>query len=129
MLTVDGKGVVMRPEDLREATKRAAAKRDKTFTARLGQGRRLHAKRMASVAAIYTIEPFVRTPEAILALAGEEPEELLRPRPECKRVWASLERTPDEVITAMFDEAEHRDPKRGKTWVALVDGNLTQLDS
>ena len=29
----------------------------------------------------------------------------------------------------MFDEAEHRDPKRRKIWVALVDGNLMQLDS
>jgi hypothetical protein len=66
VLTVDGKGVVMRPEDLREATQRAAAARAKTFTARLRGGRRLHAKRMASVAAIYTVEPFVRTPEEIL---------------------------------------------------------------
>lgn len=129
VLTVDGKGVVMRPEDLREVTRRAAAKRDKTFTARLGQGRRLHAKRMASVAAVYTIEPFVRAPEDILGPAGKESEEPLRPRPEYKRVWASLERTPEEVITAMFDEAEHRDPQHRKTWAALVDGNLTQLDS
>ena len=128
VLTVDGKGVVMRPEDLRDATRRAAAKRNETFTARLAQGRRLHAKRMASVAAVYTVEPFVRTPEDILAPAGKVPEEILRPRPEHKRVWASLERTPEEVITAMFDEAEHRDPRRQKTWVALVDGNLTQLD-
>jgi hypothetical protein len=129
VLTVDGKGVVMRPEDLREATRRAATRRDETFTARLGRGRRLHAKRMASVAAVYTIEPFVRTPEDILAPVGKVPEELFRPRPEHKRVWASLERTPEEVITAMFDEAEHRDPRHHKTWVALVDGNLTQLDS
>ena len=57
VLTVDGKGVVMRPEDLREPTQRAAAARAKTFTARLGSGRRLHAKRMAAVAAIYTVEP------------------------------------------------------------------------
>jgi len=84
---------------------------------------------MASVASVYTIEPFVRTPEDILALAGKVPEELLRPRPEHKRVWASLERTPEDVITAMFDEAEHRDPRHRKIWVALVDGNLTQLDS
>ena len=62
VLTVDGKGVVMRPEDLRESTRRAAAKRKETFTARLGRGRRLHAKRMASVAAIYTVDRFVRTP-------------------------------------------------------------------
>lgn len=128
VLTVDGKGVVMRPEDLRDATRQAAAKRDQTFTARLGQGRRLHAKRTASVAAVYTIEPFVRTPEDILAPARKEPEESSRPRPENKRVWASLEHTPEEVITAMFDEAEHRDPQHRKTWAALVDGNLTQLD-
>jgi hypothetical protein len=128
VLTVDGKGVVMRPEDLREATRRAAAKRKETFTARLSQGRRLHAKRMASVAAVYTIEPFVRTPEDILAPVENAPKELHRPRPEHKRVWASLERTPEEVITAMFDEAEHRDPRHQKTWVALVDGNLTQLE-
>jgi hypothetical protein len=128
VLTVDGKGVVMVPEDLRNATRRAAAKRDKSFTARLAQGRRLHAKRMASVAAVYTIQPFVRTPEDILGPADNAPEEAARPRPEHKRVWASLERTPEEVITAMFDEAEHRDPRRQKMWVALVDGNLTQLD-
>ena len=34
VLTVDGKGVVMRPEDLRAATRRAAATRADTFTAR-----------------------------------------------------------------------------------------------
>jgi hypothetical protein len=128
VLTVDGKGVVMVPEDLRAATRRAAAKRDKSFTARLAQGRRLHAKRMASVAAVYTIQPFVRTPEDILGPADNVPEQAARPRPEHKRVWASLQRTPEEVITAMFDEAEHRDPRHKKTWVALVDGNLTQLD-
>jgi hypothetical protein len=128
VLTIDGKGVVMLPEALREATRRAAAKRDETFTARLAQGRRLHAKRMASVAAVYTVEPYKRTPEDILAPADEVPGAPPRPRPEHKRVWASLERTPAEVITAMFDEAEHRDPRHQKMWVALVDGNLTQLD-
>jgi hypothetical protein len=128
VVTVDGKGVVMLPEDLRDATRRAAAERDQTFTARLAQGRRLHAKRMASVAAVYTIEPFVRSPEDILVPAGKPSDEPARPRPEHKRVWASLERTPEEVITAMFDGGEHRDPQHQKIWVALVDGNLTQLD-
>ena len=127
VLTVDGKGVVMRPEGLRDATRRAAAARATTFTARLGRGRRLHAERMASVAAIYTIERFVRTPEEILPppeMAGEGPT---RPRPEHKRVWASLEPAPEDVITAMFDEAAHRDPTGQKRWVAVVDGNLPQL--
>jgi hypothetical protein len=128
VLTVDGKGVVMRPEDLREATRRAAAQRVETFTARLGRGRRQHAKRMASVAAVYTIERFVRTPEEVLPVSGQPREEPTRPRPEHKRVWASLAHTPEEVVTAMFEEAAHRDPKRKKRWVALVDGNCTQID-
>ena len=127
VLTVDGKGVVMRPEDLREATQRAAAARAKSFTARLGAGRRLHAKRMASVAAIYTVAPWVRTPEEILpaTLPQKEPT---RPRPEHKRVWASLAQAPEAVIKEMFAEASRRDPKRQKRWVALVDGNLPQID-
>ena len=105
MLTVDGKGVIMRPEQLREATQRAAEKREKNFTARLGRDRRLHAKRMASVAAVYSVDPFVRTPEEILPLLIEEPEEKpTRPRQEGKRVWASLSHTPQEVIAAIFDE-------------------------
>ena len=114
VLTVDGKGVVMRPEDLREATQRAAAKRAESFTARLGRGRRLHAKRMASVAAIYTVERFVRTPEEILPLSEERQEKPTRPQPEQKRVWASLADSPEDVITAMFEEAEHRDSKKKK---------------
>lgn len=128
VLTVDGKGVVMRPEDLRDATRHAAATRADTFTARLGPGRRLHAKRIASVAAIYTVERFVRTPEEILPPLGTTGELPARPRPEHKRVWASLEHPAEDVITAMFDEAAHRDPTGLKRWVALVDGNLPQLD-
>lgn len=129
VLTVDGKGVVMRPEDLREATQRAAAARAKSFTARLGSGRRLHAKRMASVAAIYTIKPFVRTPEEILpAFPMPQEQGPTRPRSEHKRVWASLAQSPEAVIREMFEEAARRDPKGQKRWVALVDGNLPQID-
>lgn len=128
VLTVDGKGVVMRPEDLREATQRAAAKRVETFTARLGRGRRLHAKRMASVAAVYTVERWVRTPEDILPASERPQEESARPRPEHKRVWASLAHSPEEVLAALLDEAVHRDPRRKKQWCALVDGDRTQID-
>ena len=127
VLTVDGKGVTMLPEDLREATQRAAAERAKTFTARLGGGRRLHAKRMASVAAIYTVEPFVRTPEQILPESSRQETGPARPQPEHKRVWASLAQSPEEVIGEMFNEAARRDPEQQKRWVALVDGNLPQL--
>src|SRR5262249_19647951 len=88
VLTADGKGVVMWPEDRRDLTQRAAAARAKTFTARLGSGRRLHAKRMASVAAIYTVEPFVRTPEEILPESPTLAEtEAAQPRPDSKPGW------------------------------------------
>jgi hypothetical protein len=126
VLTVDGKGVTMLDQDLREPTRRAAAERENNFTSRLGRGRRLNAKRMASVAAIYAVEPFVRTPEQVLP--EQKPQEVaIRPRPEQKRVWASLARSAQEVITAMFEEAVYRDPKGQKCWVALVDGNETQI--
>jgi hypothetical protein len=129
VLAVDGKGVVIRPEDLRQATQGAAAKRAETFTARQGGSRWLHPKRMTSVAAIYTVERFVRTPEEILPLPKERREKPTRRQPEHKRLWTSPDNSPEAVITAMIDEAEHRDPKGEKRWVALVDGNRTQIDS
>lgn len=130
VITTDGKGVVMRREDLREQTrKRAAATKHKLLT-RLSRGEKRNAKRMATVAATYTIAPYVRTPEEVLrCLAPQsEGESAQRPRPESKRVWASLEKTPEEVIKEAFREAKHRDPEGHKMWVALVDGNETQLE-
>src|SRR3972149_1317242 len=63
VLTVDGKGGVMRPADLREPTRTAAAQRTHKLATRLSKGEKRHAKRMATVAAVYTIAPCVRTPE------------------------------------------------------------------
>jgi hypothetical protein len=84
-------------------------------------------RRMAMVASVYTIDPFYRTPEDIVRDLRPDHETLARPRPEQKRVWASLIHEPREVIEQMFDEAERRDLERQKAWVALVDGNKTQL--
>ena len=44
-----------------------------------------------------------------------------------KRVWASVEREPVDVVAEATLEAERRDPEHGKHWVALVDGAETQL--
>jgi hypothetical protein len=59
--------------------------------------------------------------------ANGESTPQIRPRPELKRVWASLERSPESVIKEMFEEAHFRDPQRDKNWVALVDGNKPQI--
>ena len=80
---------------------------------------------MATVASVYTISPFVRTPQQIIN--PKESQNLKRPRPEGKRVWASLVKQPEEVIREAFDEALHRDPNQQKLFCALVDGNKTQL--
>jgi hypothetical protein len=128
VLTTDGKGVVMRPESLREATRKAASERQRKLRKRLSKGEKTSTRRMATVASVYTIAPLYRTPEDIVRdLDADKREAVRRPRPEHKRVWASVSKEPAEVIEEMFEEAERRDPKHGKAWVVLVDGNETQL--
>ena len=51
-------------------------------------------------------------------------EEGKRPRPQHKRLWASLEKRPEEVIEQALGEARSRDPTGRKSWVVLVDGDL-----
>lgn len=129
-LSSDGKGIVMRTADLREATRKAAAERTHKMSTRLSRGEKSNCKRMAQVAAVWTTAPFVRTPEDIvmdLRPARDADVVITRPRPEHKRVWASLEKPPQEVIEQMFQEALARDPARNKRWVVLLDGNLSQL--
>ena len=132
VITTDGKGVVMHKDDLRPATRKAAERKKNKMATRLSKGEKRNRKRMATVAAVYTIEPYVRTPEQVLrALArAEEDDEKQprRPRPEHKRVWASLEQEPAEVLDEAFREALDRDPKREKSWVSVVDGNEHQLN-
>lgn len=125
VISADGKGVVMRPKDLREKTREAAAKRKHKMGARLSKGEKTNAKRMATVAAVYTVSPFVRAPGDIIGKKGRNDPP--PPRPEQKRVWAKLEKDPEEVIEEAFDEALSRDPGREKKWVALVDGNKSRI--
>ncbi len=127
VLSVDGKGVVMRTEDLREQTRKAAKVRKHKMGARLSKGEKKNAKRMATVASVYTIAPFVRKPEDLVFETNSARAETPRPRPEQKRVWASLKKSPEEVIEEVFHEAAYRDPKHQKPWIGLVDGNKHQI--
>ena len=125
-MSVDGKGVVMLMQDLREQTRKAAKARKHKMGARLSKGEKKNAKRMATVATVYTIAPLVREPEELISGNNTGPPRP-RPRPEKKRVWASLEKTPEEVIEKVFEEATSRDTEHQKKWVALVDGNKAQI--
>jgi hypothetical protein len=127
VISADGKGVVMRPCDLREPTRKAAEARTRKMGTRLSKGEKKNAKRMATVAAVYTIMPFVRQPEDLIADSPFQRQGPAGPRPEQKRVWASLEKDPEQVIAEAVAEARYRDPCGKKSWVALVDGNRDQL--
>jgi hypothetical protein len=96
-------------------------------TVRLTKGQKANRKRMATVAAVFTRAPWVRTPEQVVeslfriqrqTLAdGQTPS-----RPENKRVWASLLKGKTAVIDEVAQEMQRRDPKGIKTRVALSDG-------
>ena len=138
VLTFDGRGVVLHRDDLREATRKAAERRRQqreqfSVFNRLQPGEKKHAKRMATVAAVYAVAPFVRSPEDFLqGLMPRQPAAKakarnraktagVRPRPVAKRVWA-------ELVAEALLEAERHDPEGVTRWVVLVDGAETQLD-
>jgi len=127
ILSLDGKGIVMRKEGLTEATRKKAEKEEqKTGMARLsgskGDGNR---KRMATVAAVYSIPRHVRSPESIMR-EGDEAH-VKRPKWRNKRVWASIERKASVVTEEVFAEAIRRDPTKSRPWTIVVDGQPQQL--
>ena len=124
VITVDGKGIVMRREDLRPATRKAAEKQDDSHRARLGPGEKANRKRMATVAAVYSIGAQERTPEQIMGPKEDKPVAV---RAQNKRVWASIEHDSRFVIKAAFEEALARDPTQSRHWVVVVDGGEQQL--
>ena len=130
IISTDGKGIVMRHEDLREGTRRAAERGGRKLETRLTPGEKSNRKRMAQVATVYSIAPFPRGPADILhSLRNADEVDAKRPRPTDKRVWASVEKSPREVIREAFAEALRRDPENARRWVVLVDGEPKQLRS
>jgi len=91
VLSEDGKGIVMRREDLREATRRAAERGAHKLKTRLSRGEKRNRKRVATVATVCGIAPRVRSAEAIMGLEDSEPA-TPRPRARHKCVWASVAR-------------------------------------
>lgn len=128
ILTLDQKGIVMRPEDLRPATQKAALKSCHKLSKRLSPGEKRNRKRMASVASVYSIAPDYRTP--CMVAEGSYPEDRTqkKPKPVGKRVWASIEKSLERVIEEIFEEGLCQDPTLEREWVALVDGNKQQIE-
>lgn len=136
VMTADGKGVPMRREGLRDATRKSADAAHPKMVTRRSKGEKAHRKRMATVASVFTIKPHVRTPEDVIrglrsvgVPASPSPEESTReprPKPEYKRVWANVKDSVEHVIDEMVVEALTRDP-RNRRLVVLLDGNAVQI--
>ena len=94
---------------------------------RLTKGQKANRKKMATVAAVFTRQPWIRTPEQVV-------ESLFRiqtktnndqsppPKPENKRVWASLIKGKAAVVDEVVAEVHRRDPDGRLIHVALTDG-------
>lgn len=125
ILTFDQKGVVLRKEDLREATRKKAETQTRKLESRHCRGEPHGRKRMSTVAAVYTIERYDRSAldfiKGLRRIKDVVPKP--RPRPESKRLWASLEESPPDVIRDAFAEALKRDPHNKKRWIVLIDGD------
>ena len=115
--TLDGKGVVVRPEAGERLPKREPG----------ASGPRPNSKREARVAAVYGIAPYVRTPAEVLQqmgpTRGPTPTKPARPRPHDKRVWASMQKSKDEIFAEVAKEMHKRDPEGTRRWVCVTDGD------
>ena len=118
---VDGKGIPM--------IKPGGAQR----RVRLTKGQKANRKRMATVAAVFTRAPWIRTPRQVVESLFDT-DRIIRasdpptPRPEHKRVWASLTKGKAAVIDEVAAEMLRRDPHGHKTHVALTDGERALQD-
>jgi len=118
---VDGKGIPM--------IKPGRAQR----RVRLTKGQKANRKRMATVAAVFTRAPWIRTPQEVVESLFDtdrinRADEPPAPRPEHKRVWASLTKGKAAVIGEVAAEMLRRDPHGHKTHVALTDGERALQD-
>jgi hypothetical protein len=120
VVSADGKGIVMRGQGT------------KTICGGQRPGAvRANQKRMATVAAVYTVDPYIRTADDVVAALFGDPDyqPLRRPEPCHKRVWASLPREgpqPRTSTAVVFDwvwwEFAQRNPQLTRPTVCLCDG-------
>lgn len=112
----------MRPEGLREATRRESERSQQKLATRLSKGEKGNRNRIAEVDSVYDCPPVPRQAEDILRASGDQEG---KPAPQAKAEWVTASVVDDaaEVVARVFDEAERRDPEHRRTWIALVDGN------
>ncbi len=112
---IDCKGIPMvKPEPAAKVVRRT-------------KGQKAAKKKMATVAAVYSQRPRLRTAKEVLDSLFTSPETPAsdrkpRVRPTAKRVWASLTTDKDSFIADVRAEMTRRDPRHRRTWVMVTDG-------
>ena len=135
VMTYDGKGIRMRPDGLREATRKAAAASTNKLVTRLSPGEKPGRKRMAELGAVYDITPVPRvatdiiTPPTTTTVTSTPPPDNRKRRARSTWLTASITEDIPTVIATTFDEATRRDPDHRRVWIALVDGNNQQIQA
>lgn len=136
MMSSDSKGILVVPDALKDATRKASAeavhdavKGDPTATRK----DRKHTKRMATVTAVWNQEYCVRTAVDIVSELHREEgavgaTTVRLPRPQNKHLAATVQDTLAVAIGEMFDEADRRDPERKRTTGVLIDGHEHQRE-
>jgi hypothetical protein len=140
VMSADGCAIRMVAEGLREATRKEAEKLaqyelgtpvergDPTASARI----KPHQTRRVMVTAVWDQDLHTRTAEDVIAnlqRASEESEKRKKargPRPQNKRLTASVEQDLKPRIVEMFDEADRRDPRHEREVTVLLDGDEHQ---
>jgi hypothetical protein len=115
--TADHKGVPMVRRD------RPTAERDEEIE-------RPGVKRAACAGAVYTTEPFVRTPDDVLDEVQRKQRAAERPPPQGKVVWAEMAQEVDGakasgrevVLASICAELDRRDPTETQSAIVLCDG-------
>jgi len=89
---------------------------------RLARGEKLGHKKEATVSAVYTIKPYERTAEEIVSEVRDNQPPAKRPRPQNKRVRATLSGK-QAMMQWVAEEVRRRDPCGTKPHVCLMDGS------
>lgn len=126
-ISADGKGVVMLPRDLREPTRIAAQSASNKLTKRLAKGEKKNRKRMATVAAVYSVAPMSARLTRLLAVWRPYSKPFRRARRWSTSVFGLVCNRHRRRSSARHFAKPCDVIEKQKTWVALVDGNATQL--
>ncbi len=120
VVTADGKGIPMR----RPVQDGPVPHHRRT------KGEKANKKQMACVGAVYSIEPFVRTPDDVLDEVLRDRRGDDRPEPTHKHVWAEMSRdvageplgAKDAIFGALFQDLNLRNIGHDRPVVCLMDG-------